>query len=113
MFDSWGKPPEGVLEGHVNAYGDFDECIDIDVDDLKILNPAYQPESKSFEGRYCTVYIADYATAGKPTMPRTSLLRNDTRTLDDIEIRKAVSVQELLVFFNPFTISKITDALKS
>ena len=29
VIDSWGKLPEGILRGHVNAMGDFDECIGV------------------------------------------------------------------------------------
>ncbi|XP_024082192.1 O-acyltransferase like protein-like isoform X2 [Cimex lectularius] len=27
IIDSWGKPSSGILQGNMNQYGDFDECI--------------------------------------------------------------------------------------
>jgi hypothetical protein len=44
VFDAWGKQPtEGILTGHLNALGDFDECIGID--------------EEAFRGLYCTAYL--------------------------------------------------------
>lgn len=63
MVDSWGKFPEGILSGHFNSFGDFWECLNIDVSDLEILSSALPDTAKSFQGRYCTTYIADYYSA--------------------------------------------------
>lgn len=52
VLDATGKVPEGVLSGHVNALGDFDEC-------LAIRAPAKQVESSTgqFQGKYCLLYV--------------------------------------------------------
>lgn len=102
VVDSWGKPPEGLLSGHVNAYGDFDECINIDVDRLEILNTVYPQASRNFEGRYCTVYMADYGTAMAttkkpiPVVPRSLMGKGEQAS---IQPRKAYSLEEFLVQF--------------
>ncbi|CAL8129603.1 unnamed protein product [Orchesella dallaii] len=109
MVDSWGKPPEGLLSGHVNAYGDFDECVNIKVADLQILNNFTNSENapKSFEGRYCTMYIADYNTSMPTALkrPGTTLKEymeemgangSTSDYLRDMEIKRAVSFEELL-----------------
>jgi NRF-like protein len=43
VVDSWGKGLEGLLRGHVNALGDFDECTGT--------------IAENFKGQYCTVYL--------------------------------------------------------
>lgn len=49
-MDAWAKPPEGILSGHVNALGDFDEC-------LAIRAPAKGNQLvNQFQGKYCLVY---------------------------------------------------------
>lgn len=67
VIDSWGKLPEGILSGHVNSYGDFDECVGVKVTDLEILNTVYPEFNENavdnFAGQYCTSYILDYTTA--------------------------------------------------
>ncbi len=99
MIDSWGKVPEGILSGHVNSYGDFDECVGVKVTDLDIRNTVY-PElngeaTKSFVGQYCTSYIVDYTTAMSMTpKPIDSRLNNKT----EFEIQQeTVSVKEFIV----------------
>lgn len=50
MLDAWAKPPEGILSGHVNALGDFDEC-------LAIRAPTKENQLvNQFQGKYCLVY---------------------------------------------------------
>lgn len=52
MLDATGKVPEGVLSGHVNSLGDFDEC-------LAIRAPAKEVGSATgqFQGKYCLLYV--------------------------------------------------------
>lgn len=98
MIDAWGKIPEGILSGHLNAIGDFDECIEIDVKDLKILNKEYSSISTSFEGRYCTAYIADYNSSMTAAGRLESSTEEDAiKVLTGNGVKKAVSVEELLV----------------
>jgi len=39
--------------GHINALGDFDECVDIAVKNLVISSSNTFATPSSFEGRYC------------------------------------------------------------
>ncbi|XP_037067998.1 nose resistant to fluoxetine protein 6-like [Pollicipes pollicipes] len=63
MFDATGKLPDGFLVGNVNVFGNFDECLAIDVH----LDPArypYLPEAGlHFVGRYVPVSVAPVASA--------------------------------------------------
>ena len=57
VIDSWGKFPEGILEGHVNAFGDYDECVKVDVSNLQFLG-IYDNSLKystKFRGLYCNI----------------------------------------------------------
>ncbi|XP_071536043.1 nose resistant to fluoxetine protein 6-like isoform X2 [Panulirus ornatus] len=48
MVDSWGKLPDGVLDGNTQAFGSLDECLSIHV----------EPEgSNHFKGQYCLVSL--------------------------------------------------------
>lgn len=98
MIDSWGKFPEGILTGHVNAYGDFNECVEIEVSKVNRTTDMFMSASRNFEGRYCTTYMGDYATA------KNSIGLVDEKASTQIEssragrvARKAVSLEELQV----------------
>lgn len=93
VADAWGKLPEGILSGHVGAFGDFYECIEMEVSNLTLYNKKYPSVSKSFEGLYCTSYILDYATA----MAAAGRPMGQESTAGNIGVRKAVSVEELIV----------------
>ncbi|ODM97836.1 Nose resistant to fluoxetine protein 6 [Orchesella cincta] len=106
MVDSWGKPPEGMLSGHVNAYGDFDECVNIKVSDLEILNNVFKTPP-SFEGRYCSIYFADYNTSMRSALKPIKTPINGYMTnhginesiqeyMRDIGVNGAVSFEELM-----------------
>lgn len=58
MLDSWGRLPHGVLSGHVNALGDYDQC-------LKTI-------TGGFQGKYCLLYII-------PDLRRDSELETELR----------------------------------
>ena len=51
MFDSSAKIPSGLLNGNVNQYGDFDQCLDLKTE----LHPKMYPhlENYSIVGKYC------------------------------------------------------------
>lgn len=71
MLDAWAKPPEGLLSGHINPMGDFDECVQIHAKNV-------QTDGQSeFKGRYCTVYlnisIPDNLTANEDSLARESV----------------------------------------
>lgn len=63
VADSWGKRPEGLLSGHVNAFGDYNGCINIHVNSLQTENSIYPNTSTAFNSRYCTVTMVDYKTS--------------------------------------------------
>jgi len=48
VVDSWSKFPEGVLSGHVNGYGDWDECVNIQ---------SHSSISEPFVGEYCITFL--------------------------------------------------------
>jgi len=48
VVDAWGKIPEGILSGHINFLGDFDEC-------LAVRSPLQ--EANPFRGKYCLIYV--------------------------------------------------------
>ena len=50
MIDSWGKIPEGILSGHVNSFGDWDECVNARAN-LNLI------ENSKFQGQYCWTYL--------------------------------------------------------
>lgn len=78
MIDAWGKIPEGILSGHVNSFGDFDEC-------LGILSAVVEEESE-FRGRYCDVWLLPGA-------------RNNNSRFQTSSAREAVTIPELVVSF--------------
>lgn len=43
VYDSIAKIPSGILNGNVNQYGDFDQCMAVQGDGIK--------------GRYCLAYM--------------------------------------------------------
>lgn len=45
MYDSSGKVPSGLLNGNINQFGDFDQCVAIDESSLNI------------KGKYCLAYF--------------------------------------------------------
>lgn len=102
MIDSWGKVPEGILSGHINALGDFDECINIQVKNLTVTYMEDNSIAKSFEGRYCTSYIVDYNTS----MEAAGLLQGSKKRNSKINVfmsdgeneifQESVSIEELL-----------------
>jgi len=51
VVDAWGKFPEGILSGHIQMMGDFEECM--------LLSPPPLDENitRRFNGRYCPVHL--------------------------------------------------------
>lgn len=45
MYDASAKLPSGILNGNINQYGDFDQCLNV------------ESKSKSFNGQYCLTHI--------------------------------------------------------
>lgn len=100
MLDSWGKQPEGLLDGHINLFGDFSECVGIHVESLQTVPNA---KVQDFDGRYCTVYLADYNTSmegtRKPVSPdRSFSLADDMAASDErtIGLNSAVTQDEFI-----------------
>lgn len=44
MFDATGKIPSGILNGNVNQFGDFDECLGLQ-------------GTHGIRGKYCLAYL--------------------------------------------------------
>lgn len=77
MLDAWAKLPEGILSGHVNALGDFDEC-------LAVRAQASERFQASFQGKYCLIYAMPNITgAGAPTKTKTGSGNNPNQLLKD------------------------------
>jgi len=57
VLDSYGKLSEGVLYGHLNMVGSYDECLDVraDIPAGTILGNRTKEKSRSFKTRYCRV----------------------------------------------------------
>lgn len=80
MVDSWGKPPEGVLSGHITALGDYDECVSVRGGGTGNLS--------HFRGKYCTNML----------LPgESSDTGQDTNATDMAGDRDPRSISELLV----------------
>lgn len=45
MYDASAKLSSGILNGNVNRYGDFDQCLSV------------VAENANFQGQYCLAYI--------------------------------------------------------
>ena len=81
VIDSWGKPPEGILSGHVNAMGDFDECVGLN-------GNSGEAEASEFQGQYCTTYIVNSAP---------SFNEGSSKNISQHVLKHAVSLVELEV----------------
>jgi hypothetical protein len=78
VVDSWGKIPEGILSGHLNSLGDWDECVGV-------RSPSVSDEA-SFRGSYCFTYLLPASAVST----RLDQLKQNT-------FRKAVSPIDLIV----------------
>lgn len=84
VFDSFGKVPNGLLSGNINALGDFDMCLDVNV-------PGH------FRGQYCSVDIA-------PPLPeRRPFVSTDSEVPEFMNISQpnTVSFRFDLLLLNP------------
>lgn len=100
MSDSWGNTPEGILTGHLGAFGDFDECIGIKATNLTVYNKMFPGISKSFEGRYCTSIILDHGSAMAALEGDTGIYiaeEGEEEVEHNVRVNRAVSVEEFLV----------------
>lgn len=80
MLDAWAKPPEGILSGHVNALGDFDEC-------LAIRAPSKQNNTiNQFQGKYCLVYTVPNANKSASSSAATKI-ENGERSVENLMVR--------------------------
>lgn len=46
MHDASAKIPSGLINGNLNQYGDFDQCLNV-----------ISPQEDNFHGKYCLSYI--------------------------------------------------------
>ena len=85
MVDSWGKPPSGILSGHLAVPGDFEECIS--------ARGRISGTEEKIRGSYCLgVFIPNLGSATGETKKqgKGQLSKNS---------RAALSPAELLVRF--------------
>ncbi|XP_013404076.1 O-acyltransferase like protein isoform X2 [Lingula anatina] len=54
MFDSYGKPPAGILYGNLKWLGQYDECMRVEATIPKV---GLQKIDQHFKGEYCKAYI--------------------------------------------------------
>ncbi|XP_015917242.1 nose resistant to fluoxetine protein 6 isoform X2 [Parasteatoda tepidariorum] len=47
LVDAWGKPGAGMFEGNLGHIGDYDECINLEMPDMK------DPDGNEQRGMYC------------------------------------------------------------
>ena len=50
MYDASAKMTSGILNGNVNRYGDYDECLSV------------VAENEEFKGKYCLAHIQPRVT---------------------------------------------------
>lgn len=62
MYDASAKLPSGILQGNVNQYGDFDECLSINAVFKNQKSKAESGENSGIQGKYCLVNIDVTAT---------------------------------------------------
>jgi hypothetical protein len=55
VFDSSAKLPAGILNGNVNQYGDFDQCLDVAAE----LDPVLYSHLEDYHiaGKYCLAHL--------------------------------------------------------
>ncbi|PNF21733.1 hypothetical protein B7P43_G10363 [Cryptotermes secundus] len=66
MFDSSAKFPSGVLNGNINQYGDFNQCLEVTTE----LNPLLYPHLEDYHvtGKYClTLLDLEVGTTSRPS----------------------------------------------
>lgn len=101
MTDAWGKIPEGILAGHTSSYGDFDECVQIQVDSISGLKKDFQ----QFDGLYCTTHLVDFNTSMSMTpIPVGSITPKADVDINNL-VQKLVSLEELIVSLGIFKTS--------
>lgn len=62
MHDSSAKLNSGILNGNLNQYGDFDQCLDVTA------------SKENYQGQYCLAYL-------QPSAPNTAHFLNYLRRI--------------------------------
>lgn len=60
MFDASAKLPSGILNGNVNQFGDFDQCLR--VQEPSQTKRGIRSNDEGIRGKYCLAYL-------QPTLP--------------------------------------------
>lgn len=60
MYDASAKLPSGILQGNVNQFGDFDECLAVNA---VLKDKTQRKDNQGIQGRYCLAAIDITATA--------------------------------------------------
>lgn len=69
MHDSSGKISSGVLNGNINQYGDYDQCLNVNVPAAAAATTNSKQQPMSIQGRYCLAGI-------QPSVASTALLQH-------------------------------------
>lgn len=80
MHDASAKIPSGILNGNMNQYGDFDQCLN-----------AIAPNDE-FSGKYCLAYVQLSVSDQLPHLKRIQKLVQShdafVNDIDDVSIRR-------------------------
>ncbi|GIY24598.1 nose resistant to fluoxetine protein 6 [Caerostris darwini] len=80
VLDSWGKPGGGMFEGNLGHLGDYDECVDLDIPELKDPDDS----SKHQRGKYC---LSEFQPL-LPKKPQLYTLYHDIPELSNISAKQ-------------------------
>ncbi|XP_064103240.1 nose resistant to fluoxetine protein 6-like [Macrobrachium nipponense] len=68
IVDSWGKMPDGLLWGNIQAAGAFDECLSIRGNSSSSNTSSTSDDVlSSFKGKYCSISLKDSVNSGNVT----------------------------------------------
>jgi len=107
VFDSSAKIPSGLLNGNINQYGDFDQCLDVKTE----LDPLMYPHLENYRilGKYC---LATFDLDIRKSSARSAILvevddlihahRSVISTVNDVSLANSVThcgrVTQICVF---------------
>lgn len=101
MHDASAKIPSGILNGNINQYGDFDQC-------LNVIAP-----NDEFSGKYCLAHVQLSVSDEIPQLKRIQKLVQShdafVNEIDDVSIRTSLTIncliygkRKYLLIFVPF-----------
>ena len=82
VLDAWGKPGGGLFTGNLGHVGDYDECVDTVIPDLK------DPDGNPQRGMYCLTTFVPLL----PKKPQLYTLFHKIPELANISAKETVSI---------------------